>query len=65
MQQKKRKKSWAQIAKDKNMNEATVRTIYRNKDKIRTQGEPHMITTRALVRISKLWVQIFGFIPKR
>ena len=45
MQQKKRKKSWAQIAKDKNMNEATVRTIYRNKDKIRTQGEPNMITT--------------------
>ena len=30
--------SWIKIAQDKGMNEASVRTIYRKKEEIRSQG---------------------------
>ena len=32
------KKTWTQIALEKDMNEASVRNIYKDKDKIKAQG---------------------------
>lgn len=33
------KKTWTQIALEKNLNESTVRTVYGKKDQIRSQGK--------------------------
>ena len=34
------KKTWTQIALEKNLRESTIRTIYANRDKIKAQGKP-------------------------
>ena len=35
----KEKKTWTQIAQEKDLNESTVRTVYSKKDQIRSQGK--------------------------